>query len=1011
MKKGANAGIRMNSLHVAKAKLKTMDGNNKLMPNSNGGYKGTEMYTTEFEINETPPSARTLLTKGYIQDEINSFSGATVSTRGRFMTEQEKARCPHERPLYLYIQGHTKHNIDLAVQKINDIIKTEHRSSLNRPSRFTNAPPPLMSLHSGVPSEKICVGIENAPQGFDLRGRIVGAGGANLLYIRGETGATVTLRGRGSQFVDPALGTESPEPLHLCIEHPNPVALQNAKQLAINLIQTMQSELQSYIQQQPPPVQSQQVIQQPSMQQIQQAQFQTMNIGTLGQPNVVTIHQDMIQHPQSSVVSLPATIITATVAGGPGPGHPIPTGVHVPAPQGPMPPTDQPQVQLIGPPPGMNQVQYQIHPGQQLQIQGMPPPGSQNSPQPMTQMYVMSQPPPQQNFMSSSAPINGAVSYVYTQPRPTTPSQSMIEAVNVNLQQPPPSGPMNMNQQPPPPPSLMHMHFPPPFPPNQPPPPISQTYQIQYHQPVQTTVAQGQTQFVIQHGGEHGAPPPQQMQQNHEPPPQGMAPPPPQHMPPQFDGQPPPQMQIHGPPPVSQGYMVPTSQAMPDHNPPLPPPGSEMQHPPDGPVDPGMPPQPVPPPQMVPPPSVNQIQHSMNILTSVPPPSHPPPQAAPWLYQGQPMPQPPQGQIQVQMPPTSVPHHGVPPPEMQPQLQYHPQQVHYQNGQMQSQMHYPVQPPQPQPHFDQTSDIPDHHKGQGVKRRFSDVDGAPEPLMHQMNRPPTQRHGTGRDAGEQQQQQQQQQQHLMHGPPGAGATLPPGERAGGGKQLLMPPPYPDERRNMGQQFAGHNPGCEQPMNGEHGRNVGPGPPPPPPVSHPMGLQPGGQTPWQGHYARYPPNRPPPMPREGEQHHMPYHGAPPPPINMPPPQMRLVQGADGSRSPSQSALPDHPVSAGLEYNHMQPPYTTMKPPAPPPPPSAIPLVQSICNPPPPPPSPPTYTQSRQQQQGGPRGPPMQRYHNHHHPHHHHQPQHHHHPHHHHQVPVSQSPPTSAPPWMN
>lgn len=52
--------------------------------------------------------------------------------------------------------------------------------------------------------------------------------------------------------------------------HPNPVALQNAKQLAINLIQTMQSELQSYIQQQPPPVQSHQVMQQPSIQQIQQ---------------------------------------------------------------------------------------------------------------------------------------------------------------------------------------------------------------------------------------------------------------------------------------------------------------------------------------------------------------------------------------------------------------------------------------------------------------------------------------------------------------------------------------------------------------------------------------------------------------------------------------------------------------------------------------------------------------------------------------------------------------------
>lgn len=49
--------------------------------------------------------------------------------------------------------------------------------------------------------------------------------------------------------------------------HPKQESLQNAKQLAINLIQTMQSELQSYIQQQPPPVQSQQVIEQSQIQQ------------------------------------------------------------------------------------------------------------------------------------------------------------------------------------------------------------------------------------------------------------------------------------------------------------------------------------------------------------------------------------------------------------------------------------------------------------------------------------------------------------------------------------------------------------------------------------------------------------------------------------------------------------------------------------------------------------------------------------------------------------------------
>lgn len=117
------------------------------------------------------------------------------------------------------------------------------------------------------------------------------------------------------------------------------------------------------------------------------AQFQTMNIGTLGQPNVVTIqHQgticdhtfyfdyvheyrlityvcirrqsiwnyiffsvffftDIIQHPQSNVVTLPATILTATVAGAPGPGVTVPPpGVHIPPHSGPLVPPTQPQV-------------------------------------------------------------------------------------------------------------------------------------------------------------------------------------------------------------------------------------------------------------------------------------------------------------------------------------------------------------------------------------------------------------------------------------------------------------------------------------------------------------------------------------------------------------------------------------------------------------------------------------------------------------------------------------------
>lgn len=134
------------------------------------------------------------------------------------------------------------------------------------------------------------VGLDHAPAAFDLRGQLignfrkintakaieniiadknirfwrfvlftvicfilcVGAGGANLHYIRNETGAIATLRGRGSLFIDPAMGTESPEPMHLYIEHARFEGLQSAKQLAKNLIETMQQELAHYQQTNPP---------------------------------------------------------------------------------------------------------------------------------------------------------------------------------------------------------------------------------------------------------------------------------------------------------------------------------------------------------------------------------------------------------------------------------------------------------------------------------------------------------------------------------------------------------------------------------------------------------------------------------------------------------------------------------------------------------------------------------------------------------------------------------------
>lgn len=83
-------------------------------------------------------------------------------------------------------------------------------------SKFMNRPPPNVTPSTIGNSfvEKLMIGLE-APNTFDLRGQLIGANGANLNYIRNETGAMVTLRGQGSMFVDSALGIESPEPLHL----------------------------------------------------------------------------------------------------------------------------------------------------------------------------------------------------------------------------------------------------------------------------------------------------------------------------------------------------------------------------------------------------------------------------------------------------------------------------------------------------------------------------------------------------------------------------------------------------------------------------------------------------------------------------------------------------------------------------------------------------------------------------------------------------------------------------
>ncbi|KAJ2949612.1 hypothetical protein O0L34_g15534 [Tuta absoluta] len=84
---------------------------------------------------------------------------------------------------------------------------------------------------SGGLIDKVYIGLDNAPAAFDIKNRIIGPNGTNLEYIRSETGVVAILK--GDKF----------EALHLALHHTRSEALQAARSLALNLIETIRAEL------------------------------------------------------------------------------------------------------------------------------------------------------------------------------------------------------------------------------------------------------------------------------------------------------------------------------------------------------------------------------------------------------------------------------------------------------------------------------------------------------------------------------------------------------------------------------------------------------------------------------------------------------------------------------------------------------------------------------------------------------------------------------------------------
>ncbi|KZS15241.1 Uncharacterized protein APZ42_019330 [Daphnia magna] len=238
----AQAAAQINAQLAAEGKIQLYQQNVQ----ANNGYQKKDkklktgrkdLFNAEVEINGLPPRVRNLLTKGYIQEQIQWKSKAALCTKGRYVSPHEKLELNDERPLYICIQAVDKRAVDEAIHHIQDFI-AEHTGSsppppIISPPLVPNHPPPQMSLIR----DKVYINLDHAPEAFKIVDRVLGPSGDNFNYIQAETGVSVSLQGQG---MSPS--NASDEPHHLLLEHVDPSAVQNARSLALSLVGTLQQD-------------------------------------------------------------------------------------------------------------------------------------------------------------------------------------------------------------------------------------------------------------------------------------------------------------------------------------------------------------------------------------------------------------------------------------------------------------------------------------------------------------------------------------------------------------------------------------------------------------------------------------------------------------------------------------------------------------------------------------------------------------------------------------------------
>ncbi|KAI9595967.1 hypothetical protein BDF19DRAFT_439203 [Syncephalis fuscata] len=193
-------------------------------------------FVKDIDINDC--RNRYAITKGITQQQIKKDFGADVTTRGKYYPDRSRAT-PDEPALHLHITAATQADLDAAVKRIDDLMSEE-------PGAYTPTIAPQREFkprEKTYLAEKVYLTFEPTP-GFYAKPKLIGPQGAYVKHIQNETGARVTIRGLGSGYIEAATGKEADEPMHLVVTHLKQEALDEAVQLAKDLVETVKKEFE-----------------------------------------------------------------------------------------------------------------------------------------------------------------------------------------------------------------------------------------------------------------------------------------------------------------------------------------------------------------------------------------------------------------------------------------------------------------------------------------------------------------------------------------------------------------------------------------------------------------------------------------------------------------------------------------------------------------------------------------------------------------------------------------------